>query len=131
MEQVFGCTLLELIELPSRKQAILKSLHMTEKELISFLTDKDKHEKIQKDLEIMHQQGVIHGDIHPRNIMLSKNGSLFLIDFGNFILPTAVHTNTPYEQLENVKEIDIKSFLNSLNLTAMSLKNGPQEGIDS
>lgn len=130
MEQVFGCTLLELIEYPSKKEQILKSLQMTEEELIAFLTDKDKHSKIEKDLEIMHKKGVIHGDIHPRNIMISKNGSLYLIDFGNFVLPTAIHTNTPYEQIENVKDIDISSFKNSLNLTALSLKKGPQAGID-
>lgn len=30
----------------------------------------------------LHQQGVVHGDIHPRNILVSDNGTVRIIDFG-------------------------------------------------
>ena len=33
-------------------------------------------------LSHMHRRGVFHGDLKPRNIMLSKNGQVKLIDFG-------------------------------------------------
>ncbi len=33
-------------------------------------------------LSLMHEQGLVHRDVHPGNIMINKEGKAFLIDFG-------------------------------------------------
>jgi WD40 repeat protein/DNA-binding SARP family transcriptional activator len=33
-------------------------------------------------LSVAHQQGIIHGDIQPSNILLDKEGNAYLVDFG-------------------------------------------------
>ncbi|RMG59245.1 MAG: PEGA domain-containing protein [Deltaproteobacteria bacterium] len=39
-------------------------------------------EKIAQGLAYVHSQGVIHGDLSPKNIMLGKKGEVKLLDFG-------------------------------------------------
>ena len=35
-----------------------------------------------KALALLHKKGIIHGDFTPANIIVSKDGSIFVIDFG-------------------------------------------------
>ena len=62
-------------------------------------------QKLQDDLSIIHKNGIIHADIHQRNIMVDKNGDINLIDFGNSI--DLYKTDAPYETLENLKNQDL------------------------
>lgn len=38
--------------------------------------------KICKVLNKIHEQGIIHMDLKPENIMLDRSGNIYLIDFG-------------------------------------------------
>ena len=42
--------------------------------------------KITGTLEMIHQRGVVHGDIHEENIMVTENGTMVFIDFGEALL---------------------------------------------
>lgn len=41
---------------------------------------------LEKSLKILHQKGIIHRDLHHRNVMLGKDGSVYIIDFGKALL---------------------------------------------
>lgn len=59
-----------------------------------------KFEALMDDLEKLHAAGLTHGDISPDNIVLTKDGQLVLIDFGNAVcfspLGHAVALKLPY-----------------------------------
>lgn len=68
MEYVHGTTL---------KEHLKKLGHpMTEREALTIM------EPVLKALQKVHDQGLIHRDISPDNIMLPSNGGIKLIDFG-------------------------------------------------
>ena len=49
----------------------------------------------------------IHGDIKPRNIMVSRTGTLYIIDFGQAVLNNNV-SEKAQDQLMNLREDEIK-----------------------
>lgn len=120
MQKVEGLTLAQLVDFPSKRFTEYPNLS-TEK-IIEILEDKNLLEKLLHDLSTLHNSGVIHRDIHPRNIMLDPRGNFFLIDFGNAIVPVNVSTKVTYENIENIKELDIRTFVNSIKKTADALK---------
>jgi serine/threonine protein kinase len=120
MEKVSGLTLEQLVDFPSKRADEYPDFNL--EKIISILEDMSTREKLLGDLQTLHQSGIIHGDIHPRNIMLSSAGDFFLIDFGNAIVPVNVKTTATYDTVENVKELDLKTFSNSIDLTVMNLK---------
>jgi len=50
----------------------------------------------------------LHGDIKPRNIMINKQGMLYVIDFGQSILLTDVSEDA-MQQVQNLKEDEINN----------------------
>jgi RIO-like serine/threonine protein kinase len=42
--------------------------------------------KAKKQLEIIHRNGIVHGDIRDANILYTKDGKIFIIDFANSVL---------------------------------------------
>ncbi|WP_352637907.1 phosphotransferase [Mesorhizobium sp. M0145] len=44
----------------------------------------------------LHSQGILHGDVHPRNVVVDENKAVTLIDFG-LATPIAVANSTPID----------------------------------
>jgi serine/threonine protein kinase len=120
MEKINGLTLAQLVDFPSKRITEYPSLG-TEK-IIDILEDKNLRDALLKDLSKLHQEGIVHGDIHTRNIMLRNDGTIFLIDFGNAVIPVNVSTQATYEHIENIKDLDNKTFTNSIEKTIIELK---------
>lgn len=68
MEYINGINLYQYLEKTGRT--------MTVKEMKKYLCP------VMEDLDKVHQEGIIHRDISPDNIMLSQSGAVKLIDFG-------------------------------------------------
>mgnify|MGYP001165870376 CR=1 FL=1 len=48
--------------------------------------DEETYMKAKKQLEIIHRNGIVHGDIRDANILYTKDGKIFIIDFANSVL---------------------------------------------
>ena len=79
---------MELIEGISLKQYINRKGLLTWKEALHFST------QITKALSHAHSRGIIHRDIKPHNIMILKDGSVKVADFGIARLLTVENTLT-------------------------------------
>lgn len=78
MELINGITLKQYME--KRKQLIWKeAIHFTK--------------QIAKALSHAHERGIIHRDIKPQNIMLLKDGTIKVADFGIAALENEIHEN--------------------------------------
>ncbi|MBD2215092.1 protein kinase [Nostoc linckia FACHB-104] len=66
----------ELIEGNNLHQEILERGNFSEKQIMLFL------EKLLNIIQFIHEKGVIHRDIKPENIIIRRDGSFVLIDFG-------------------------------------------------
>jgi serine/threonine protein kinase len=124
MKTVDGYTLLELVEHPSKRESLLNKMGISETELLEKLLNQTLHREIVEDLTTIHRSGIIHGDIHPRNIMLDSKGDLYLIDFGNAVIPVTLNQTSDElnENIENIKENDISGFINSMKNTALEIR---------
>lgn len=67
---------MEFIEGESLAKVIAKRRHLPEDEVVQIAL------KLLDTLAYIHEQGVIHRDIKPENVMMRKDGSLVLLDFG-------------------------------------------------
>ena len=77
-------------------------------------------------LQYAHSKGVVHRDIKPENIMISKQGSLKILDFGIVKLSesdglgtkTGIGLGTPWyaspEQMDNAKDVDKRADIYAL-----------------
>ncbi len=125
MEKITGVTLTELTEAPSKRAERIPA--MTLEKVIERLKDKNLRTCLKRDLEKIHSAGIIHGDIHPRNIMLDNDGNFYLIDFGNSYVTVNIPVAIDYDNIENRKELDIKTFINSLDQTLATLLKEQQD----
>ncbi len=120
MEKITGLTLEQLIEFPSKRKTEYPDLNG--EQIIELLENSLLRDKLLQDLHSLHDAGIIHGDIHPKNMMLNRTGEICLIDFGNAVIPVNAKTTATYDGIENIKELDIKAFINSIKKTISDLR---------
>ncbi len=124
---------MELIEGISLKQYMEQKGVLNWREVVHFAT------QIAKALEHAHSRGIIHRDIKPHNIMILKDGSVKVADFGIARVSSAQSTLTRealgsvhYISPEQAKgsKIDYRSDLYSLGVVMYEMLTGrpPYDG---
>ena len=77
---------MELIDGITLKQYMERRVHMDWREALHFIT------QIMRGLSHAHSRGIIHRDIKPQNIMVLRDGSVTVADFGLACLADAPQT---------------------------------------
>jgi serine/threonine protein phosphatase PrpC len=67
---------MELLEGKTLAEVLAKRKHFSEGEAVSFAS------RICETLEYLHANGIVHRDLKPQNIMVCRDGSIRLFDFG-------------------------------------------------
>mgnify|MGYP002623394640 CR=1 FL=1 len=117
MEYIDGITLKEYIE---------KKVQISDKETISIAI------QVGRGIEAAHRKNIIHRDIKPQNIMISKQGKVKVTDFG---IAKAVNANTihsdvmgsvHYSSPEQARNgfVDVKSDIYSLGIVMYEMVTG-------
>lgn len=119
---------MELVEGITLKNYILKKGTLSYSEILSIT------EQILLALEHAHQKGIVHRDIKPQNIMMLKNGSIKVADFGIAKLPNAETVTMTDKAIGTVfyispeqasgKTIDRRSDIYSLGVTMYEMATG-------
>lgn len=118
---------MELIEGISLKQYLEQKIQLGWREALHFAT------QIAKALEHAHSRGIIHRDIKPHNIMILKDGSVKVADFGIARISSAQSTLTRealgsvhYISPEQARggRVDIRSDLYSLGVVMYEMLTG-------
>ncbi|MBQ8248780.1 MAG: Stk1 family PASTA domain-containing Ser/Thr kinase [Clostridia bacterium] len=119
---------MELVEGITLKNYILKKGTLSFNEIMSIT------EQILLALDHAHQKGVVHRDIKPQNIMMLKNGSIKVADFGIAKLPNAETVTMTDKAIGTVfyispeqasgKKIDRRSDIYSLGVTMYEMATG-------
>ena len=93
-------------------------------------------EQVAVGLQFAHQRSIIHRDIKPDNIMLSRDGQVKLADLGlaksteddKGITQTGAGLGTPYymapEQAEDARNVDHRADIYALGITMLNLVTG-------
>ncbi len=119
---------MELVDGITLKNYMIKKGALSFKEVISIT------EQILRALEHAHAKGIVHRDIKPQNIMLLKNGSIKVTDFGIAKLPDAETVTMTDKAIGTVfyispeqasgRQIDHRSDLYSLGATMYEMATG-------
>lgn len=64
----------------------------------------DIKNKVKNAIAKMHKAGVIHGDLHSENIMIGKNGKVYIIDVGKALI-TPMQFNTVNNSNQYLKSV--------------------------
>jgi serine/threonine protein kinase len=121
---------MEFIEGESLGQKIERDGKMSEEEAIRIIT------QVALGLQQAHRQGLIHRDVKPDNIMLTKDGEVKLTDLGLVkeidadlnLTRTGRGLGTPHfmapEQFRNAKKADVRCDIYSLGATLYMMVTG-------
>ena len=80
--------IMENLDGESLSQRLKRNKTIPEKEAIEILMP------VMRSLEVIHKEGIIHRDISPDNIFLTKDGKVKLIDFGAARYATTSHSRS-------------------------------------
>lgn len=100
MEKIEGKNLQEILDSPNENRVLID---LFKKDTNNFI------ENLRKAISTLNEQGLFHGDINLRNIMIDGKGKPVIIDFG---VNTVIVERDDKEDLENT----IRSFKNRLNI---------------
>ncbi len=107
------CYGMELVDGVNLEQGMSASLQpAVREELAQAFADVDREalfKEIDTFFDTMH--GIcIHGDIKPRNLMASRDGKIYVIDFGQAVLATAVDEKSQpaFEELKEAEKSNTK-----------------------
>jgi serine/threonine protein kinase len=101
------CLVMDFVAGETLSECIRRRGYIPEDEAVKLF------QKLASAVEALHQQGIIHCDIHPGNIIVQPNGEPMLIDFGSTKLlhPTTWTVTTtvnkdfgPYDQMAESTE---------------------------
>lgn len=127
---------MEYVEGESVRDLVEKHGPMKEKTALRIVTE------VAKALEYAHREGVVHRDVKPGNILVGRDGSVLLADYGLAKGPledvelthSGVTVGTPQyispEQARGPSDVDIRTDLYSLGATFYHMVTGrpPYEG---
>jgi eukaryotic-like serine/threonine-protein kinase len=126
-EQNLGFIAMELLEGTPLKQYARKPNLLPPKDVLSILAT------VADALEYAHQQGVVHRDIKPANIMITKEQTVKVMDFGIAKMASSSKTQTDivlgtptYMSPEQIagKKVDGRSDIFSLGIVLFELLAG-------
>lgn len=117
---------MELVEGITLKEYIQKKVRLTPKEVISIAV------QVCSAMEMAHSHNIIHRDIKPQNIMISKEGKVKVTDFGiakatsSNTISTNVMGSVHYTSPEQARGgySDAKSDIYSLGITMYEMITG-------
>ncbi|MEN8149004.1 MAG: serine/threonine-protein kinase, partial [Planctomycetota bacterium] len=127
---------MEYVDGESVRQILGRDKRMKEADALRVVTD------VAKALEHAHQEGVVHRDVKPGNILVARDGASMLADYGLAKGPledaeltrSGVTVGTPQyispEQAQGPKDVDIRTDVYSLGATLYHMLTGrpPYEG---
>ena len=117
---------MELVEGITLKKYIEKKVRLTTKEAISIAI------QVAMGIEAAHNNHIIHRDIKPQNIMISKEGKVKVTDFGiakatnSTTVSTSAMGSVHYTSPEQARGgyVDIKSDIYSVGITLYEMVTG-------
>lgn len=118
--QCYGMELIDGVNLEQAADpALAPDMRSTLQETLATIDEDALMDELELFFKTMH--GVcLHGDIKPRNIMLSKSGHLYIIDLGQAVLATSV-TEKANEAFEQLKEDEIRNAKNIVRRALVAL----------
>jgi eukaryotic-like serine/threonine-protein kinase len=78
---------------------------------------------------VLHQRAIIHSDVHPRNILVSEDGGIKLIDFGVARIDSAESPAVPRAGMGYFFEPEYAAMMRSRNRAVPSSIGGEQYGL--
>ncbi|MBD2131858.1 serine/threonine protein kinase [Sphaerospermopsis sp. FACHB-1094] len=129
------CLVMDFVPGESLFNLVQKRGALPELEAVGYI------KQIGEALIFVHQQGLVHRDAHPGNIMVQKNGKAVLIDFGiaGEIMPqdgyfTSHHPANiafaPYEQMGGNRQVTIDVYTLAASLYYAVTGKRPESSLD-
>ncbi len=129
------CLVMDFVPGESLFNLVQKRGALPELEAVEYI------KQIGEALIFVHQQGLVHRDAHPGNIMVQKNGKAVLIDFGiaGEIMPkdgyfTSHHPANiafaPYEQMGGNRQVTIDVYTLAASLYYAVTGKRPESSLD-
>ena len=123
--------LMEILDGQTLNDYIKQKGALNKEEIITIFT------KILEGFSYAHKKGIVHRDVKPSNIFITKEGKVKIMDFGiakiteegaTILTQTGTQMGTPVymspEQVQDAKHIDFKTDIYSLGVTLWYMLTG-------